>query len=334
MAHRLRFPPQSLIHGCARFALAFMAIATPLVADAAASRPAVRAPADPAFGSHWHDGRAELDGYGFAVRRYGEPRTGQATMVFVTEPFRASTRVKIDDPSRAPADVFEALKLNLVRDFQTGIYDYNTMVSLFSRSDSFDPVKLTFTSAEWCGNVYEELLIDPQNIQHRVFSYFEGETSLGTLPRPPGGVIEEELFVRLRGLRGEYLRPGEKRSVAFLAGSFHRRLTHAPATWTRAEIERTAATERVQVPAGSFATRLYVVRVTGGREGRFHIEAAYPHRIVKWAWSGARGADAEASESGELTGTERVAYWKMNGRGGERGLEKLGLQPSPGASGR
>ena len=81
-------------------------------------------------------------------------------------------------------------------------------------------------------------------------------------------------------------------------------------------------------------TRLYVVRVTGGREGHFHIEADYPHRIVKWAWSAAGGVAAEASESGELTGSQRVAYWKMNGNGGERWLEKLGLSPSPGAPGR
>ena len=330
MDHRL--PLHTPIKGTL-LTLAFIASTTSIIAIAAAPH-SMRAPADPQFGPHWQDGRAELDGYRFTVHRYGEPRTGQATMVFVTEPFRASTRVKADDPSHAPADVFEAIKLNLVRDFQTGIYDYNTMVSLFSRSDSFDPVKLTFTSAEWCGHVYEELLVDPQNIQHRVFSYFEGESGAGTLPRPRGGMIEEELFVRLRGLRGEYLSPGDKRTMPFLAGSFHRRLTHAKATWTRAEIERTAATVRVQVPAASFVTRLYIVRVAGGREGRFHIEADYPHRIVKWAWSGARGAASEASESGELTGTQRVAYWKMNGNGAEQGLEKLGLLPSPGASGR
>lgn len=327
MLNRLRFTLHTPMAGTL-LALVYTATTVSLVAIAAAPR----APADPEFGSHWHDGRAEIDGYRFAVQRYGEPRTGQAVMVFVTEPFRAGTRVKADNPSRAPADVFEALKLNLVRDFQAGIYDYSTMVSLFSRSDSFEPVKLTFTSAEWCGNVYEELLIDPKRLQQRVFSYFEGETTSGTLPRPPGGVIEEELFVRLRGLRGEYLRPGAKCTVPFLAGSFHRRLTHTPANWTRAEIERPAAPVRVRVPAGVFVTRLYVVRVTDGREGRFHIETAYPHRIVKWTWSAARGAAVEASESGELTGTQRVAYWKLNGNDGERWLKPLGLLPSPRAT--
>lgn len=302
----------------------------PIAAGSAAAAPA----AHPEFGSHWHDGKAELDGYRLAVQRYGEPRTGQAVMVFVTEPFRASTRVKADDPSRASTDVFDALKLNFVRDFQTGIYDYNTMVSLFVRSDTFEPVKLTFSSAEWCGHVYEELLVDPKQLQHRVFSYFEGETHSGYLARPPGGMIEEELLVRLRGLRGEFMRPGDRRTVPFLAGSFYRRLAHAPATWTRADIERLAAPVRVQVPAGSFATWVYVVRVASGREGRFHIETTYPHRIVKWAWTAPRGPALGGSDAGELTGTQRLAYWQLNANGGERWLRQLGLTSPTSASGK
>lgn len=57
----------------------------------------------------------------------------------------------MDDPARNPDDAYDVLKLNLVRDFQTGVYDYNTMVSLFVRSESFEPVKVAFASTEWCG---------------------------------------------------------------------------------------------------------------------------------------------------------------------------------------
>ncbi len=165
--------------------------------------------ADPDFGSHWHDGRAELDGYRWTVTRYGESRTGQCVMIYVTEPFSESKKVKVNDPSRNPRDTFDALKLNLVRDFQTGIYDYNTMVSLFVRSDDFEPVKISFSSAEWCGHVYEELLFGPRRINERYFSYFEGETSSETIDRKTDGVSEDNLFIRLRGLRGDYLEPGE-----------------------------------------------------------------------------------------------------------------------------
>ena len=40
------------------------------------------------------------------------------------------------DPGKHPAtDVYPVLKLNVVRDFQTGIYNYNTLTSVFARED-------------------------------------------------------------------------------------------------------------------------------------------------------------------------------------------------------
>src|SRR5436853_3101510 len=94
---------------------------------------------EPAFGAYWHDGKAEIDGYRYSVTRYGQARRGEAVAVYVTEPFSRSKNVKVDDPSRSPGDTFDVLKLNLVRDFQTGIYDYNTMTSLFVRSADLEP---------------------------------------------------------------------------------------------------------------------------------------------------------------------------------------------------
>jgi hypothetical protein len=272
------------------------------------------------FSSHWHDGRAELDGYRWTVNRYDQQRTGHAVMIYVTEPFSESKRVKTDDPSQNPSDTVDVLKLNLVRDFQTGIYDYNTMTSVFSRSDDFSPLKVSFTSAEWCGHVYGELLFDRRRVTERFFSYFEGESSEGKVGREANGVTEDNLFILLRGLRGPYLEPGGKIEVPFLPGAFHRRLTHQRLEWASAEIERRPGAETVQVPAGTFATVLYVVRTGDGREGRFFIEQQHPHRIVRWAWGPGR-----AAESGDLTGTVRVKYWQLHDNGDERYLEQMGL---------
>jgi hypothetical protein len=111
--------------------------------------------AQPQFDRHWYDGKAELDGYRLVVSRYGENRSGTAVMVFVTEPFSESMRVKMDDADANPGDTFTALKLNLVRDFQTGVYDYNTMVSVFARAETMEPVKVSFSSAEWCGQTVD-----------------------------------------------------------------------------------------------------------------------------------------------------------------------------------
>jgi hypothetical protein len=293
-------------------------------------RPAARAPSP--FEPHWQDGKAELDGYRYTVVRYGQERTGQALMIFVTEPFSKQKHVKVDDPSRNPGDTFEALKLNFVRDFQTGIYDYNTMVSVFASSRDFSPVKITFSAMEWCGSVYEELNFDGSAVSDMLRSYFEGESRTGRFPDRRGGIAEDNLFILLRSLRGsDFLRPGERRSTPFLPSAFYRRLGHAQTAWIRAEIERLAQTERLATPAGAFETDVYVVRPSDGRTGRFWVERAYPHRIVRWAWTppaAARGRmGRDGCDSGELSGSKRLPYWTLNAEGGEANLKDLGLRP-------
>jgi hypothetical protein len=284
------------------------------------------------FESHWQDDRAEMDGYRYGVVRYGQPRTGQAVMVFVTEPWSASQHVKSDHPERDPGDTFEALKLNFVRDFQTGIYDYNTMVSVYTRSRDFSLDKLVLSAMEWCGSVYEEMIFEPGRITDRLSSYFQGESGNRTLPWKKGGVEEDQLYILLRGLRGEaFLGPGRKRTLPFLTSPFYGRLGHRPTGWGRATIERLRTPETVLVPAGRFACDVYRVSPDDGRVGRFDIERAYPHRIIRWSWTpparaqGVMGRDG--CDSGELLGSKRLAYWELHGNGDERYLEDLGLRP-------
>ncbi len=311
----------------------FLAVSFAAVAAwASAPKTPPAPPGDTAFESFWHDGKAELSGYRYTVTRYGQTRRGQCVAIYVTEPFSESKRVKVDDPAKNPADTFDALKLNLVRDFQTGIYDYNTMVSTFVRSANFEPVKVSFSSAEWCGHVYEELVFHPEGVSGRVLSYFENESAAGDIEHPKGGVAEDNLLILLRGLRGDYLKPGGRRRVPFLASAFHRRLTHAPLRWSSAEIERLPGALVVAVPAGKFAAGVYIVRTAEGREGRFWIERSYPHRVIQWEWKRPRAAASrwavDGNDSGKLAGSARLEYWKLNQSGGESYLNMLGLRPT------
>lgn len=321
------------MHCHARFgaALAVLIAAIVVSSPSGSAAPAQGRAAGPSFESHWQDGRAELAGYHYRVTRYGEARTGQAAMITVTEPFRASKRVKADDPSKNPGDTFEALKLNLVRDFQTGIYDYNTMTSVFVRSRDFSPVKITFSSAEWCGHVYEELLFDRSAVRQSLRSYFEGESGDRSVRWSDGAVSEDQLLILVRGLRGDYLRPGEKRPLSLLPGSLWRRLAHRPLAAVPATIERAAKPERVAVPAGAFRTDRYDVR-TDSRKGSIWVERAAPHRIVRWAWTSTARGDrraGEAAESAELAGSTRLPYWELQANGQETYLKPLGLKPLP-----
>ena len=295
-------------------------------------RPAPPQTPPPTFESHWQDGKAELAGYRYHVNRYGEPRVGQAVLITVTEPFSASKRVKVDDPSVRPADTFEAMKLNFVREFQTGIYDYHLMTSTFVRSRDMSPVKVAFSSSEWCGLVYEELRFDPGSVRQTLRSYFEGESADRTLRRPALGVSGDQLFLLIRNLRGVYLRPGERRRVPYLPSASERRLGHRPLEWVNAFIERSAKPAPMRVPAGTFAADRYVVTTDDGRVGDVWVETAYPHRILKWTWGWSPKVEHrtnEPSESAEFLGSARLPYWQLHENGGESYLKALGLKPLP-----
>ena len=143
------------------------------------------APSAPTFGDdfwkRWGDGKGELSSYDLTFPRYGELRKGLAVTVFVTETFSNSLRVKADPGKHPPSDEFPVMKLNLVEDFSTGIYDYNLLTSTFvalapvNGRAAGSVTKVSFNSQEWCGGVYSQLLFDSGSARWTSHSYFDGE---------------------------------------------------------------------------------------------------------------------------------------------------------------
>lgn len=273
--------------------------------------------------AHWYDGRAELAGYRLAQPRYGQLRDGRAVLIYVTETFSESARVKADPGRHPPSDEFGVIKLNLVKDFQTGIYDYDLMSSVFA---TIDPrygrpagalTKLTFSAQEWCGQTFDELLFDDEGVRHRSFSYFDGEGDQDRrLQVPEDALSLDQLFIRVRGLPDPLVERGETVEVPILDRIETSRLRHRTADFSPGSIRRLAETQSVTVPAGTFIVDVYDVRVGDSRH-RFDVEAAFPHRLVRWL--GPEG------EKAELTGVKRMKYWEKNREGDEALLEALGL---------
>jgi hypothetical protein len=271
------------------------------------------------FWKHWGDGRAELNGYRLTQPRYGQERVGTAVLVYVTEDFSDSLRVKPDPGQHPESDVYPVLKLNAVRDFQTGIYDYNIMTSTFLRVASGWPVaKVSFSSQEWCGNVYHQLIPRNGRLHGTLHSYFDGEADAKEdLEMPADGVLEDALPIILRGWKGEYMKAGESRTVPFLPSLLQVRLQHQPLAWTTARIARSAGTSTVTVPAGRLEVTTWTVDVKDGRRLTFAIEKAPPYRLVRQT-----GPDGEELA---LKGSERLAYWQLHGNGDEEHLRDIGL---------
>ncbi len=282
---------------------------------------------DAGFWRVWGDGQAELTSYDLTEPHYGSPRRGVAVAIFVTETFSNSARVKSDPGKHPRSDEFPVMKLNLVKDFRTGIYDYNDMTSSFlalagvNNRPAGTLTKLSFSSQEWCGNVYHQMLFDAQSIRSTRHSYFDGEADeQTTLPYPGDGVSADALWMWARGMAEPFLAPGQSRKAPLLTSLQTVRDTHRGAHWTPATFSRSADRTLITVPAGRFRAELWTVSAQD-YEQKFWISTNSPHWVLRW--------ESKAGEKGEMLSTIRAKYWTLNKPGGEQQLRRLRLNPRP-----
>ena len=264
------------------------------------------------FWNHWGDGKAEVSAYRLQQPRYKELRDGHAILIFVTEEFSDKTRVKADPGNHPDRDVYSVLKLNDIRRFQTGIYDYATMTSTFSRvNQNLTPVKISFSSQEWCGQVYQQILPYKRHIRFTSHSYFDGEADQkGKLRLPKEVLYEDNLFIRLRGLlQDPLLEPGQKKTFPLVPSLMSRRLDHKPLRLEQITLERLAAKDAKYT--------IWKIDIPPRKSGTLILEATYPHRIIRWEFS--------SGESGNLLKSLRLPYWTYQKEGHEQMLKDLGL---------
>lgn len=145
------------------------------------------------FKNHWFDGKAEVASYDLTQMRYGEAREGSAVLIFVKEPFLPKTQVKANNASAKTVDV---MKLNYTKKFNTGIYPYSIMQSVFSPlTTQPHALKVTATIQEWCGQTYMQLN-NRNQFDIKLHSYFEGEADQDF--KIDKNLLENELWTKLR----------------------------------------------------------------------------------------------------------------------------------------
>jgi hypothetical protein len=307
-------------------ALALTVLSTPLAHSSPPGR------SEPVFGDdfwkRWGDGKGELSSYDLIFPRYGELRKGLAITVFVTETFSNSLRVKSDPGKHPKSDEFPVMKLNLVEDFSTGIYDYNLLTSAFLALTPINgrpagaATKVSFTSQEWCGNVYAQVLFDAGSARLTSHSYFDGEADqTRSLTVPDDALAGDALFFWARGFGSPILAPGQRREVSLVRSIENARLAHRPIEMLKATLTRGGAPSRVVVPAGAFEAERRTIEVADGPTWTLLVETAEPHRIVQW--------ETSEGEKASLIASERLEYWKMHGENDQPALSRLGLKPRP-----
>ena len=276
---------------------------------------------DAKFWAVWGDGKAEVNTYNLTFPRYNQKRKGVAIAIFVTEPFSNSARVKADPGKHRESDVVPVMKLNLIKKYQTGIYDYSDMMSAFVALAPADgqpagsTLKASFSSQEWCGHVYSQMLFGRDHIGFTQHSYFDGEADQNSeLERHTDGISEDALLLWARGVAQPWT-PGS--STPIMTSLETLRQKHVGPSWSTTALSKDAAPQTISIAAGKFEVDVFHSNRAGGTSRTFYVERASPGRIVKWQTS--------EGESAELRATQRLKYWELNKEGGESILSDLGL---------
>jgi hypothetical protein len=271
--------------------------------------------ASPAFWKVWGDGKAELSGYSVTTSRYGAPREGRVVLIYVTEPMDRRNWIKDDAGDVPPQERVNVLKLNHVLKFQTGIYPYSVMTSVFAPVDAwaaerFAPAKIAMSAQEWCGHVYQKVIPAPEAFASELRSYFHADGDRdATVKTSPGTLYEDALLIQLRELDGRFA-GGKDWAGSIVPSLWAQRKRHAALEPVAATIKREDATRD-----GTQLTRFTLAY--GSVTTTYDVEKSAPRRVLSW-----KSGDGDEAR---LLKTARLPYWQLNGQGDEKYLRELGM---------
>lgn len=271
------------------------------------------------FKSYWYDGKAEITSYKLEQARYGEIHEGYAVLVFVTEDFSKSKQVKLDNPQNAKGDDVKVLKLNRIKKFDTGIYRYSMMDSVFTpiyTGEYPNTLKLTSSSQEWCGNTFTQLNLAENGYDVRSFSYFESEGDQKFSLQKE--ILEDEIWARIR-IAPESLPVG---SIKIIPAAMASRLTHKD---LKVEIAEASLTEN---PKDSNLMDYNLVYDDSGRVVKITFSKSFPYEILSWqeTYKSGFGSSAKTLTTKATKYKTLISdYWNKNNNIDRKLREKLGL---------
>ncbi|RIV22281.1 hypothetical protein DYU11_14760 [Fibrisoma montanum] len=264
----------------------------------------------PDFRSYWFSGKAELNSYQLQQAQYGALNPGQAVLIFVTEDFRTDKLVKSEtEESRDKA--VPVLKLNAVRKFVTGIYDYSLFTSVFTpintgngQADAFPTtLKVSTSGQEWCGHSYLQLSYKNNGYQVNGRSYFEKEVEEDY--KLDKALLEDELWTRIR-LAPDQLPTG---NVTLIPGTATARLRHK--TLEPLATKATLADYQGTIFPGQGLKTYTIEYPTDGRTLMIVFEDRFPHKIAGWEET-YKSKDNLLTSRAILQKTIQTDYWNHN----------------------
>ena len=250
-----------------------------------------------AFKKYWFAGEAEITSYTLEQARYGEIRKGTSVLIYVTEPFLPEKQVKAD--YNTPENV-QVLKLNATKNFLTGIYPYSIMSSTFyPLKDDQHAIKTSFSSQEWCGQVYAQIN-NREQFEITSHSYFEREAdeTFGL----PKNWMENAIWNKIR-IAPENLPQGKVKMIPSLE---FLRLKHGKVQAYDAETTLVAKGDMYEY---------FISYPDLKRDLNITFSKTFPHSIESWSETFVSGYGPNAktlTTTGKKLKQLKTAYWSQN----------------------
>ncbi|MEO7393365.1 MAG: hypothetical protein ABIU11_00405 [Chitinophagaceae bacterium] len=261
------------------------------------------------FKSEWYAGKAELSSYTLQQARYGEMRKGEAMLIFVTEDFSKEKLVKLDEPGKT-GDKVRVMKMNMTKNFITGIYPYSMMLSVFtplSKNGNEKTLKADCSSQEWCGQTYSQLQLKGKKYNWQLHSYFEKEGE--QVKKLNAVLLEDELWNRIR-INPSTLPQGK---FSLVPGLLWQRLSHIEIAEEEAFLSLSKADTFFIKNSNVLLYNIFYP--TAQRTLQIYFQSDFPFNILGWQekYPDGFGADKKMlTTRAILKKTIWLDYWKHN----------------------
>ncbi|MFZ5628525.1 MAG: hypothetical protein ACOY5B_05315 [Spirochaetota bacterium] len=263
---------------------------------------------DQQFQSYWNAGKAELVRYELKQARYGQVHTGEMIVITVTEPFRTDRQVKAESAEGAQHAV-NVLKVQQMRRFTTGIYDYALTTTSF-RPFAGEPaavLKVTGSAVDWCGHAWLQLNRKKDSFVVESRSYFEnpGDTAYMV----SAALAEDEIWQLIR-TNPSALPVGQITVVpSLMSARLRHRATQAEAA--RAELQQFARLKHSEY------SLLFAQGQGDERQVAFVFESEFPHRVLEYREIyndaiGSGGKKDKLTTLARLKKTILSPYWQQH----------------------
>jgi hypothetical protein len=272
------------------------------------------------FKDYWYQGKAELNRYELEQARYGEIHKGYAVLVFVKEDFLRHKQVKSE---HGPSDdALPVLKVNAIRKFETGIYAYSILTSVFTPFDlkNVPILKISNSNQDWCGHTYAQINLRGEKYEGLAHSYFEDEADHTFKIKKV--LLEDEIWARIR-LNPQSLPTGE---LEIFPGLHFIRLRHKKFESQRAKAQLSTIVDTLlsEEPINVYTVDYQSI----DRKLKIMFEPDFPYSILGWEETYRSGWGAKTRElTTRATRTNVLVtdYWTKNSVADSTYRKMLGL---------